>query len=226
MRRPPLRTEELAIPGDQEDRDALVLVPAACPGWTDSQRPGLGPLRSSGAMLPDARAGGPLGLQIEDGPTCYLLAGWPAGAITSAMAEIAHGCQLFGESSSKLVLLDTGVVESAAHLKELAEFLGRPSETVALAWITFRSTSPTKFSNGGSRERRQLQRALRKKGEIARRLRHGLDLLGELPCSESEEAVPAGSSICSIGCSLRAECITLHRGRPSGATLVVSFGAG
>ena len=192
--RPPLRTEELAIPGDQEDRDALVLG-SCCLSRLDGFPGGRGWGRCVRVelcfqMLAPA---GPLGLQIEDG--AYLLSpGWLAGwrnHIGEWGGDRATVAQLFGESSSKLVLLDTGVdPESAAHLKELAEFLGRPSETVALGLDYFRLYLANEVLKW------RLERAegsssapSGRKGRLLADYAMALDLLGELPCSESEEAV-------------------------------------
>jgi len=54
-----------------------VLGSCACPGWRIPATEA-GPLRSSGAMLPDARAGRPTGLQIEE-RGLPAISGWLAG---------------------------------------------------------------------------------------------------------------------------------------------------
>jgi signal transduction histidine kinase len=191
--RPRLRSEELLIAGDAEDRDALVLG-SCCLSGLDGFPGGRSRGRCVRAELcfRMLAPGCQLQLQIEDG--AYLLSpGWLENwrrHIGEWGGDRATASRLFGESSSKLVLLDTGVdPESAARLKELAEFLGRPSERVALGLDYFRlylTNEVLKWRierDGGS------SGAPWGKERLLADYAMALDLLGELPSSEKEEAV-------------------------------------
>jgi signal transduction histidine kinase len=192
--RPPLKSDELLIPGDKEDRDALVLGSCCLSrlGGFPGGR-GWGRCVLTELCFQVLAPGCQLKLQIEDG--AYLLSpGWLTDwrrHLDEWGGDRASVGQLFGESVSKLVLLDTGVdPESATHLKELAEFLGRPSEIVALGLDYFRLYLTNEVLKWRLERRGDRSSAPSGgKGKLLANYAMALDLLGELPSSENEEAV-------------------------------------
>ncbi len=192
--RPALRTEELLIPGDKGNQDALALG-SCCLSGLDGFPGGRGWGRCVRVEICFQMLApiGQLRLQIEHG--AYLISpGWLADwrrHIGEWGGDRATAARLFGESSSKLVLLDTGVDPgSAARLKELAEFLGRPAETVPVGLDYFRlylTNEVLKWRIERAEGRSGAPSG--RKGRVLADYAMALDLLGELPCSESEEAV-------------------------------------
>jgi len=116
------------------------------------------------------------------------LADWPR-QIERWGGDCASLRQLFAESVSRLILLDTGVdPESAKHLGDLAEVLGRPTAVVPVGLDFFRLFLSKEVLQWRL-ERRQPRSANADTGRARADYAMALDLLGQLPRMEDEEVI-------------------------------------